>query len=579
MAKKKKDRYHSVEKILEELQLEKTGQIRPIKETKKKKRAAEVEEARSNGKLPKYILRIFLLLLILYAVIFFIGFGNDMIYKGELDKIKVEDETYYQSIFPVQKDWLPDRWELKECNSWDTYVTLFPPKSDETGKAIPDEQYIKEDYVKNILKSPYLRDFDKIAGSFAYESSEDLRNILDNYGKNFKLEALFAALKCKEVDAHSMIKANRTLYRPMVIKYADMVTLKARADFLEGNTEEGLSKIHDFMVFCLDLLSSSTSLAQDRMAATCFKKTCRELIPLLISFKLNLESEKTLTSEEQGTPAIEEQDQSVPENQDVAAAAAKQQTSPQEKPESAVLQKEEDLTAEVKQKEPEDFDSPLFGQIKNLVKKTLEKIEPTDILKKEYRGLGRNYENMYDTIKLNKPEYYLYGKFNYWNHWFSINRYFFDKGAKFYKDLFEGLKYIENTRQKSAYIINYYDKHKTGNNIITPDIPQICCEINNAGMFGKLVLILLEIREYGLNSIEFSNLKATPVFINEFSGKPFEIEEGEAGFSILLKDTSKLNLSISGYREGHKQILQSFRQFDIKSEERIREIYKSSNLH
>lgn len=589
MEKKKKDRYSSIEKVMEELLRDKTGQIRTIKETKKQKRAAEevedVQISRGNGKFFKHIGRFFLLLIILYAVIFAIGMVNDMIYKGELDKIKVEDDTHYKTVFPVQKDWLPAGWEVKDGNSWDTYTALFPPKTRITGETIPDEEYKKNENVKPILQSPYAQDFDKITAGFAYDSIEELKNIVDNYGSHFKIDELFAALKCKKLDASHMLKANRTLYPPLVMKYADMVTLKARADFLEGKTVEGLTKIHNFMVFSLDLLSSSTSLSQDRTAMVCFTKTCRELIPLLVSLELNLETKESVPGEDQDMPPTGEQDNTTSGEQEkstaeeqVAPAGAKPETSPGEEQETPPVRTEDAGPAAPGPEEAEDSQTPLYNQVEELVKKTLDKIEPIEILKKEYRSLGRNYEKIYDRMNPDKFGYYMYGKFNYWNHWFSINRYFFNKGARFYTDLFEELKFSETTRMKSVRIIDFYDKHKTDDNIITPDIPQTCCEMSNARMFGKLVLILLKIREFGLDSKEFADMKATPVFINEFSGKPFEIKESEEGYNILMQDTIKLNLRITGYLEDHKHILQSFGQFDIKSEEQIRALFKSSEL-
>lgn len=575
MEKKKKDRYQSIDKVLEDLELERTGQVRPIKEKKREKPEEETEEVPSGGKFFKYVFRIFLLLLIVYAAVSVLSLINDSKYKSEFDKIESIGEDRLERTFPVQKDWLPAEGETKDCNSWDSYSKLFPPKSDETGKDIPDDQYFKNEYVKNIEQSPYLKGFNKIVDNFDYNSSEDLQNIVDNYGNNFKFDELFAAGKCATLDPTQFIKNNRSLYLPIVSKYADMLTLKARADFLAGNTEAGLSKIHDFMVFSLDLLSSSTCLAEDRMAMNCFKKSCRELIPLLTSFELDLKSrEPTPPLEEAGTAEAEEQDKALTEEQKTTqeeeqkTTPGEKQTTPpaDDKKETAAVPEEEIQKEELQQEEGEDLISPLLARIKVLTEKTLEKLDPESIFEKEKLSLARNYENVYHTLELNKPAYHVYGKFKFWNYGFSIYNYSFKHGVQFYEDLFAQLELIDDPRKERKCIIDHFNKQITGDTIITAEIPAAAIEINTARMFAKIVLILLNINEYGLDSKEFSDLKATKVFTNECSGEPFQIEQDEGTFFIIFNKDFKLYLSITGYQEDHKQMLISLRDFTIQPE-------------
>lgn len=555
MAKKKKERYQSIDNILEDLELDKTGQIRPIKEKKKETQKLEKEAAPGGRKFVKFLDRTFLILVIIYAAVSILGLINDSNYKIELDKIKVEDEIHYKEFFPVRKDWLPAQWPAKDCNSWDTYTRLFPPKSDEVGRDIPDDLYAKNEYIKNILHSPNMQDFEKIAADFEYGSSEDLRNIIDTYGKHLKCDELFAAVKCSKLDSLHMIKTNRTLYTPLISKYADMIMLQARADFLDGYNEEGLNKIYNFLVFSFDLLSSSTCLTEDRMAMECFKKCCRELLPLLLSVNLKSPAAGSAAEEDAGTAEDPE-----------GTTVAKPDTPIFEKQENTKKEETAQEEAEAKSPAPEEedevFESPLLDPIKDLITRALEKLEPREIFYKEYLTLVRNYENRHTMSGSKKPAYYIYEKFKFWKHGFSINRYFFNKGVVFYQGLFEGLKYIENTRTKSIFVKDYFDKHKTDETIVNPDIPRSCFEINAARMFGKLVLIILNTGEYGLDSKEFSDLKATPVFTSEVSGKPFVIKENKVGFSIMLDDKSELPLRITGYLEDHKQVLKSFRDFD-----------------
>lgn len=536
LQKKKKDRYQSVEKLLEDLELEKTGQIKPIKEKKR-----DIPETGSGGasgawKYIKYGLRFLLLLVVCYAALSVLSLVNDSHYRVELDKIKVEDETHYKDLFPIRKDWLPADWEKKDCDSWDTYSRLFPARPAAKGGAVPGGQFTQDAYTNNILYSPYLKKFEKITGDFDYNSAEDLKKIIDSYGKAFKLADLTDAVGCAKVDPSALLKTNCLLDFAIMAKYVEMISLQARADFLAGDTEAGVEKIHRFLLFSLDLLSSSTSLAQDRMAMTCFNKTCRELIPLLASFKLKLKHRETDLVEEES-----------PKNE-------KQQVETQPQAPS----------------QEEGFTSPLLDRIETLVTKILEKLDPREIFYKEYLSLARNSGDIYQTYRLDRSGYYLYGKFNFWRHGFSINRNYFKKGIEFYRDLFAGLRYIENPHTKSVFIIDYFDKAKRDDKIITDEIPQIAFEINAARMFGKLVVILLNLKKYSLDSTELSNLKAAAVFTNEFSEKPFEIVENEAGFFIILLEDFKMKLSITSYPQEHKQALKSFRHFDIQRGDQVR---------
>ncbi len=564
MEKKKKDRYKSMDQILEELEQEKTGQIKPIKEGRTDKLPGlareEIEgvEHRRGRRLLKFVLRFFFLCLLVYGVISILSLVNDTNYRVKLEKIRGEDETYYKTLFPIQKTWLPAEWEARDSNAWDTYVKIFPANTKK------GEQYKKDDeYTRNILLSPYLEKFNRISAHFQYKGIEELRDIIADYGKHFKFDDLFFAARCSKINSYQMIKTDGTLHLPLVAKYADMVAVQARVDFLEGNDEEGLRKIYYFMIFSLDLLSGSTSLAEDRTAVECFQKMCLELIPYLLSLETNLLPPAPETLEEQtaGTSAAEEAMPPASEQQPAEQGEQPQQAEQQEQPAKGGK-----------------FDSPLIRQLKELIGVTLEKLEPRVIFYKEYLSLVRSYQDIFAAFNLNKTEYYVFRKLYYWKQWFSINRYLYKRGVEFYQDMFTGLKYIRNMRDMSIFIHDYFAKHAGGNEIVRADIPQLSFRLNAARTFGKLVLIILNRGEYGLDSKEFSDLKGTDVFINEFSGGKFDILADQQGFSILLDRKFKLNLNSIDYGEEHQQLLKSFRYFDIQSEEQIRSLFYSFEL-
>jgi len=113
---------------------------------------------------------------------------------------------------------------------------------------------------------------------------------------------------------------------------------------------------------------------------------------------------------------------------------------------------------------------------------------------------------------------------------------------------------------------------------LAPRLYQTNLSYNITRTFGKLILIISYIDRYGMNSPEFSGFKTTNIFINELSGKPFEIiKEGEETFIVISEDY-KLNLKKIDYKKHHKDILKSFKHFDFKSYDQIRSLFYSYEL-
>ena len=89
---------------------------------------------------------------------------------------------------------------------------------------------------------------------------------------------------------------------------------------------------------------------------------------------------------------------------------------------------------------------------------------------------------------------------------------------------------------------------------------------NKSRTFGKVALIISAINKHGIDSPEFGDLKSTDVFINELSGRPFEIiKEGNKTY-IVFDEEYKLNLEKIDYIKQHKEILKSFHHFRLGSE-------------
>jgi serine/threonine protein kinase len=506
MEKKKKNRYQSVKEILQDLELDKTIELTPVKMKKKK-------ESRFLKPFFKVALRVFVVLLILYAAVSLSSLVNDSLYKVKIEKLQVEYDTYYKSYFPLKKEWLPAEWEIKNCNSWDTYLELFPPKT------------------TNPLPGPTAIDFQ-------YKTLEKLKQVIANYEQYYHCDRLFEAVKCSELDSYSTGEKTQMLYLPMIRQYMDMIALEARLDFWEGNYEAGLTKLYNFMVFTMDLFAGSTHVEEQEAALLGFNRMCREIIPLLLSGDTNSD---LLSPHE-----IECR---------VVFGDFKEGLLPFADASPPLLETGKiDMNAHL----------PLLLDVEKLIHSALTRFEPRAVFYKEYLNLVKNYHDIYGSMGMDKTDYHLVGKLKFWNQWFSLNRYFYKEGIEFYQELFEGMKYIRDMHDKSAYINDYFEKHASRGetNRLTGKVPRWTYALNVSRTFAKLVSIIIAINRYGPEAREFLNLKGTDLFINELTGTQFELSGTGENISILLDKDFKLDLKTINYGEEHQHILQSFAYVD-----------------
>ena len=515
MEKKKKNRFQSVQEILHEIEMDKTIEIPPVKtgEVKKKK------ESRFLKSFFKVALRVFIMLVIVYAIISISSLVNDSIYNVKIEKLQVAYDTYYKNYFPLKKDWLPGQWEVKNCNGWDTYLKIFPREAAQTN---PD---------------PKAKKIVEISNKFSYPDIGELKNIIAENREYFDYNQLFGAIRCSQLDSH--ITGKQMLSLPMVLQYADMIALEARADFWEGNYEAGLTKLFFFLFFSMDLFAGSTHLEEQEAALSCFNKMCREMIPLLLSGEFCSNS----------LAPFEAECLAVFGNFKEGLLPSPSELPPGEDEEILNLYNR----------------FPIFNSLEKLLQLALTKFEPQTIFYKEFLNLVKSYDDIYDSFGMTKSNYHLYGKSRFWEQWFSLNRYFYKEGIEFYQGLLDGMKISRDMYDKRVFIDEYFKKHgidRSGGNTLIANVPRAAFTLNVSRTFAKVVVIIFTLHNYGMDSKEFLNLKGTDWFLNELSGDKFETSgEGEA-CTIMLDKTFKLDLKKIKYGEGHKKILKSFQYFD-----------------
>ena len=514
MEKKKKNRIQSVNELykkLKQIKMVETGVTEKRKATKspptKKTKKPRKKEKSVIVKALKYSLRFrhLVVVLIIYGIIFLVGIINDDIYSRKFEKIKVEFDTYYRNYFPVQKDWLPEEWGIRDGNSCDGYKKLFPFMLENQELDVEGE-YRNTEYKNQIWKYPPGGKLTTIFRDQEYDTIQEIKSLMEKYGKYYKFDELFEAVKYSHFNAYEMIKNRQYFFSDFILNYVRMIILNARIDFYEGQYENGLMKIRDTMIFTLDLAHSSIKSEIDTVVK-CFHLLYQELITLFLSSKV-------------------------------------------------------------------DFNQNVISDIEKLIHVTLEKLDHRLIYYKYYLSSDDYRYKKYQDF--NKLEYLLLTKFQYIKHGFSLNRSIYT-GIEFYQELLDGLENIQNNRDKSVYIKDYFERRVEGRFDMVP----ISFKLNVARTFGKLVLILSAIKKHGINSQEFSDLKGKEFFINELTGKGFEIVEEGTGNAIILAKDSRLDLNAIDYQKQHKEILvlfKSFRLENLDSEQNIRSLFYSKEL-
>jgi len=522
MEKKREDRYQSVNEIIQELEpikieeeekdVEKRGKLLKLLFTpiKLKKRVIPIKLKRGIRKSLKYSIRALIILFIVYGIISIIGLINDYVYSLKLDKIKVERDTYYKNLFPIQKNWLPETWKTQNKNAYDIYYKLFLTKFDEEGSGLPEEEIKKRE--GPIMQNPPSEALEKIFKNYEYSSLQELKDFVQKYEKFYKFDELLDAVKCTKLYPRLMLEKDLLLNTLIILRYTKMIILKARIDFLEGNYERGFMKIHYAMVFFLDLSASSFTAIENLIVAAGLRWLYWELVPVFLSREIK-------------------------------------------------------------------YSQNYVKYIERLISATLEKFEAESTMYKEYLWVGviREYYEIEDLFDMNELQYYSVGKLFFWKNGFSLNRDIYT-AEKFYKGMFEGLRYIRNIRDKSVFIKDYCEKNAPEDHYLIPNWRTGPFKVNLTRTFGKLALILSTIDKYGIGSPEFLKIQGTDVFINELSGKKFEIVDEDGGKFVVLDKDYKISLRNIDYKNQYKDILKSFKHFDIKSMKQIRSIFYSYEL-
>jgi len=517
LEKKKKLRYESIEELLDDLEHKKTSEIL-IRQ--KQKNNIGIKSTRQKGKkdnktlknkLFSYTLRTSILLGLIYIIISIVSVVNDSKYGIEIEKIKVEYETYYKNSFPIQKDWITDNSNLIDSNAWDKYLQLFSLKKSSERKN--ENLNNRESDSKELLN---------LINNFKNKTTDELVSFIQKFKTSYNTIPLIEATRNLKLAPEISLDNEPKFDTPLINRYLEVFIIKSRIDFLQGDYEKGLTKIYHFMIFAMDLLATSTTMVDVQTAIFCFSKICQELIPLYLSKPMLFYAHALQGSEELINYIVY----------------------PIKIPKFI---------------EPDNIlHWEIIEHINSLITRFIAKLEFDSFFYKIYLNIPLSHRNIPEKLGINKTRYHLIGKLKFWKYGFSLNNYFYKTVVLFYKGMIEGLKYIKDIQGKKDFLVDYLKKPQKKNKNLISMTQQSIISLNLPRMIGKLAIIISTLRKHGINSIEFESLKKTNSYINDFSGKIFEIKIQESTIIIVLKEDLKLKLRQIDYQSELQSLLAFF---------------------
>jgi hypothetical protein len=160
--------------------------------------------------------------------------------------------------------------------------------------------------------------------------------------------------------------------------------------------------------------------------------------------------------------------------------------------------------------------------------------------------------------------YYLLYKFIFYKHLFSANKWLYELLA-YNKKIKSDFEFITEPQQRLEYTFKL-KKEKPIWIFEIPPIYSYLSDLYSARTTGKLVLLLIKGRKYGMNSPEFLDLKGTDLFVNEMTGKSFNFEKDSLGnLKLFLTGNEMIELKEIRYNSDFRKNLFALRRILIKN--------------
>lgn len=256
LKKRPDQRYASAEKLLEKI------------EALLKKKARREKFKRLLQPLPwrplAYLGRFLELAVLLFACASILGWVVDSHYRGKLLRLTAEHNIYFKTRFPMDKDYLPLDWPVRQDDAWKKYRHAAAIRA-----TLPQgETRLLEHRIENLHHAV-----------IPPAGIEVVSHVLADAGKRMGLDNVLAGIASDTLAP----QAGENLPAEFIAFFSRWQALRARLEFLKGNNEGGMQRLCALGIFLTDCEAVAGSLADHVHALAQFPILSQETVLLALA--------------------------------------------------------------------------------------------------------------------------------------------------------------------------------------------------------------------------------------------------------------------------------------------------------
>ncbi|MCX6554731.1 MAG: serine/threonine-protein kinase [Candidatus Aminicenantes bacterium] len=214
-----------------------------------------------------YLGRLLELLILLFVCGTLLGWFLDYHYGNKLQRLTAEYPAYFNTRFPMDKDYLPEDWPARQGDAWQAYRrVMFAQAAPYSGAERRLNLQMEKLYRTAIIPS----------------GLDGVKQALDDSGA--KMDHMIPAI----AGNHLAPKPGEPLAAAFVASFSRWQALKARLAFLEGDIAGGVERLRQLGYFLLDCEAAAGGMLEHARAIGQFRIFCREVVPLVLASDIDL---------------------------------------------------------------------------------------------------------------------------------------------------------------------------------------------------------------------------------------------------------------------------------------------------
>ncbi len=260
MKKKPGKRYTSAEKLLKAV-----GRLLKKKDRRENLRRKLLLLRRPLRFRPLvYLVRFLELAMLLFACASVLGWVVDSHYRGKLLELTAEHPLYFKTRFPMDKDYLPPDWPVRQGDAWKKYRHAAAIQA----ALPPGETGLLERRIENLHHAV-----------IPPAGIEVVSGVLTDAGNRMGLDNVLAGIASDTL----VPQAGEILPTEFIAFFSRWQTLRARLEFLKGNNEGGMQRLCALGIFLTDCEAAAGSLADHAHTLAQFPIFCQETMLLALA--------------------------------------------------------------------------------------------------------------------------------------------------------------------------------------------------------------------------------------------------------------------------------------------------------